>query len=287
MIAQDRQPYLKTRHDVDFQFFGSPTEVACDGEATTLLLPHGTSDDASRFGVADSTRITTRTKRFHSRGDVRFAVDGQLRMRPGYVGVRAARNPAPIQGGWSSRPARMLLMCAPAGFEKFVLELCAPVDAVPAPPNMTKLMAAAARLDVDILGPLPDDPMGNDIGSGATVVLERSRRPDPQSTRRSGQRGKCGSRDGSLRAERHLSPSRSARTGKHGSDPCVVHRRIRELPRSNVSRFSPVAWTSAVMSSSSTATGAQPSRRRVVQLRCPGAAPISRPTPDSRTAACG
>jgi hypothetical protein len=48
-------------------------------------------------------------------------------------------------------------MCAPAGFEKFVLELCAPVDAVPAPPDMSKLIAAAATFNVDILGPLPAD----------------------------------------------------------------------------------------------------------------------------------
>jgi Cupin domain len=56
-----------------------------------------------------------------------------------------------------SEPARMLLMCAPAGLEKFVLELCAPVDAVPAPPDMAKLMEAASRFKVDILGPLPEE----------------------------------------------------------------------------------------------------------------------------------
>src|SRR5262245_45182683 len=52
--------------------------------------------------------------------------------------------------------ARMLLMCAPAGFEKFVLELCSPLDAEPGPPEMAKLMAAAAKFSIDIHGPLPE-----------------------------------------------------------------------------------------------------------------------------------
>jgi hypothetical protein len=55
-------------------------------------------------------------------------------------------------------PARMLLLCAPAGFERFVRELSAPVDAVPAPPDMAVLVATAAKYHVDILGPLPEQP---------------------------------------------------------------------------------------------------------------------------------
>ena len=57
-----------------------------------------------------------------------------------------------------TEPARMLLMCAPAGFEKFVVELSAPLDAAPAPPDMARLADAAARFNIDLLGPLPDDP---------------------------------------------------------------------------------------------------------------------------------
>jgi hypothetical protein len=52
----------------------------------------------------------------------------------------------------------MLLLCAPAGFERFVRELSTPVDAVPAPPDMTVLVATAAKYHVDILGPLPEQP---------------------------------------------------------------------------------------------------------------------------------
>ena len=54
--------------------------------------------------------------------------------------------------------ARMLLQCAPAGFERFVRELSLPVDAVPAPPDMALLVAAAAKYGIDILGPLPETP---------------------------------------------------------------------------------------------------------------------------------
>ena len=54
-----------------------------------------------------------------------------------------------------SHPARMLLLCAPAGFERFVLELSVPFNDF-TPPDMAKLMAVAAKYKIDILGPLPE-----------------------------------------------------------------------------------------------------------------------------------
>jgi hypothetical protein len=54
-------------------------------------------------------------------------------------------------------PARMLLLVAPGGFEQFVAELSSPA---PAAPDMAKLTAAAAKYQVDILGPLPESPQG-------------------------------------------------------------------------------------------------------------------------------
>ncbi len=53
----------------------------------------------------------------------------------------------------------MLLLCAPGGFEQFVLELSEPEPAPgvpPAPPDMAKLMTVAAKYGIDILGPLPE-----------------------------------------------------------------------------------------------------------------------------------
>jgi hypothetical protein len=55
-------------------------------------------------------------------------------------------------------PARMLLLCAPAGFERFVLELSQDFNSPPAPPDLAKLMAVAAKYKIDLLGPLPEEP---------------------------------------------------------------------------------------------------------------------------------
>jgi quercetin dioxygenase-like cupin family protein len=58
-------------------------------------------------------------------------------------------------------PARILLLTTPAGgFENFVLEmsdLAADINLPPAgPPDMEKLMALAAKHNIEILGPLPE-----------------------------------------------------------------------------------------------------------------------------------
>lgn len=58
-------------------------------------------------------------------------------------------------------PARMLILCAPAGFEQFIRELSerTPDLTIPPPaPDMGKLMAVAAKYKIDILGPLPACP---------------------------------------------------------------------------------------------------------------------------------
>jgi hypothetical protein len=52
-------------------------------------------------------------------------------------------------------PARMLIMCTPAGFERFVLEQTTPIAEPPSPPDMGKLMMLAAKYGIDIHGPLP------------------------------------------------------------------------------------------------------------------------------------
>ena len=55
-------------------------------------------------------------------------------------------------------PARMLLLDTPAGFEGFPVEVGDPAKELtpPAePPDMERLMAIAAKYDIEILGPLP------------------------------------------------------------------------------------------------------------------------------------
>jgi hypothetical protein len=54
--------------------------------------------------------------------------------------------------------ARMLLMCLPAGFEQFVLELAEPADAPPTPPDFARVAATAARYGIEVHGPLPAMP---------------------------------------------------------------------------------------------------------------------------------
>ncbi len=59
-----------------------------------------------------------------------------------------------------SEPARMLLETTPAGFEQFVLALAEPAPASgfapAAPPDMERLMAEAAKANIEILGLLPE-----------------------------------------------------------------------------------------------------------------------------------
>ena len=159
MIAQDHRPYLKTRQDVDFQFFGSPTALHATGETTdgrfclleAVTMPVG-------LASPDHTHHNEDEAFYVLEGEVRFVCDGTwLHAGPGtfVYGPREIPHGFKVVG---SQPARMLLMCAPAGFEKFVLELCAPLDAMPAPPDMAKLVAAAEIYNIDILGPLPEEP---------------------------------------------------------------------------------------------------------------------------------
>jgi uncharacterized protein (TIGR02246 family) len=159
VIAQDRQPYLKTRYELDFQFFGSPTVMHATGEATDgrfclmeqVALPAGLASPYHTHHNEDEAFYVLD-------GHIRFVCDGKWLNAEAGTWVYGPRD---IPHGFKvvgSRPARMLLMCAPAGFEKFVLELCSPLDAVPGLPDMKTLMAAAARFNVEILGPLPEEP---------------------------------------------------------------------------------------------------------------------------------
>jgi ketosteroid isomerase-like protein len=86
-------------------------------------------------------------------GDMAFVSDGTWTIAGPGTYVFGPRN---IPHGFKvlgDAPARMLLLCAPGGFDQFVVEMSEPT---PAPPDMAKLMAVAAKYRVDILGPLPE-----------------------------------------------------------------------------------------------------------------------------------
>ena len=92
-----------------------------------------------------------------SEGEMAFVCDGKwIKGGPGaYVfGPREIPHGFKVIG---TTPARMLLMCAPAGFERFVLEMGEDLTSPAAPPDMAKLVALAAKYKIDVLGPLPEE----------------------------------------------------------------------------------------------------------------------------------
>ena len=177
MIAQGLQPYLKSRQDIDFQFLGLPTVLHATTETT-----------GGRFGLMEHATIppgfASPYHTHHDEDEAFYVLEGQMRFVCGGKWMSAGAGtwvygPREIPHGFKvvgSRPARMLLMCAPAGFEKFALQLSAPAGAPPAPPDMAKLMAAAAQFNVDILGPLPEDTDATDRAADALQqAVDRTR----------------------------------------------------------------------------------------------------------------
>ena len=173
MITQDRQPYLNTRQDGPFQFFGAPTVMRSTGDTTDgqfCLLEHL----AMPPGLASPYHV------HHNEDEAFYVLEGTIAFLcretwhvagPG-TWVYGPRN---IPHGFrvmGSSPARMLLLCAPAGMERFVRELSVPVDAVPSPPDMALVVAAAAKYGIDILGPLPEMPEATQAAGQAMTLTQ-------------------------------------------------------------------------------------------------------------------
>ena len=151
------EPYINTRGDAAFRFLGLPTLMRSTGETTNGafgLLEHWMMPPG--FATPYHVHHQEDEAFYVLEGEVAFVCAGKwLTAGPGaYVfGPREIPHGFKVVG---SEPARMLLLCAPAGFEHFVLELATEMDAPPTPPDMAKLMATAAKYKIDILGPLPD-----------------------------------------------------------------------------------------------------------------------------------
>jgi quercetin dioxygenase-like cupin family protein len=156
MTTPTQLPYLNTREDSAIRFLGLPTLMRSTGETTGGafgLMEHWEMPP----GFASPYHLHHREDEafYVLEGDVAFVCDGKWSTAgPGtYVyGPREIPHGFKVVG---TAPARMLLLCAPAGFERFVLELSAPYNDL-TPPDMAKLMATAARYQIDILGPLPE-----------------------------------------------------------------------------------------------------------------------------------
>lgn len=153
------EPYLNSREDEAFRFLGLPTLMRATGETTNGafgLMEHW--EMPVGFASPYHTHHNEDEAFYVVEGELAFVCDGKwLKAGPGafVFGPREVAHGFKVIG---NRAVRMLLMCTPAGFERFVLELGMPAAAAPGPPDMQKLMETAAKYHIDIHGPLPEMP---------------------------------------------------------------------------------------------------------------------------------
>lgn len=142
-------------------FFGSLTWIKATGEQTGGA--HCLIEQVIPPGAGSPWHL-------HRREDETFyVIDGEVLFIIGDEEQRITAGPGSLVFGpretphgfraEGSAPARMLMVAAPAGFERFLLALSEPAPAAGFLPDgaldMEKIMAEAAKADIDILGPLP------------------------------------------------------------------------------------------------------------------------------------
>ena len=152
-------PYANTRQDPAFRFLGIPTVMRATAETTN-----------GAFGLVEHWEMPVgfaSPYHTHHREDESFYVlEGEIAFVCGGTWIKAGPGafvygPRQIPHGFKvigHAPARMLLLCTPGGFERFVLDQTTPIAEQPSPPDMGKLMTLAAKYEIDIHGPLPDQP---------------------------------------------------------------------------------------------------------------------------------
>jgi quercetin dioxygenase-like cupin family protein len=153
MITEGLQPVVNTTDEPPVYFLGLPTIVRATRQTTNggfgliehLMLPPGFASPYHTHRLEDEAFYLLE-------GEMAFVCDGRWTVAGPGTYVFGPRN---IPHGFKvvgNAPARMLLLCSPGGFEQFLVELSEPT---PTPPDMAKLVAAAAKYQVDIHGPLP------------------------------------------------------------------------------------------------------------------------------------
>ena len=166
MTTHALQPHVNTTQEPPIYFLGLPTILRATGRTTN-----------GAFGLVEQSMPPGFASPYHTHhledeafyvleGEMAFVCDGQWTIAgPGtYVfGPREIPHGFKVLG---DAAARMLLLCTPGGFSEFVVEMSEPI---PAPPDMAKLMALAAKYKVDILGPLPEQ-----ADAPATTTTARS-----------------------------------------------------------------------------------------------------------------
>lgn len=151
------QPQINAPEDAVIRFLGLPTSVRAMRETTN-----------GAFGLIESWSMppgfASPYHVHHTEDEAFYVVEGEFAIICGGKWMKAgpgtyAFGPREVPHGFKvigSKPARLLLLCSPGGFERFVMELSDPIDAPPTPPDMTKLVQVAAKFKIDILGPLPE-----------------------------------------------------------------------------------------------------------------------------------
>jgi quercetin dioxygenase-like cupin family protein len=156
MLTDGRRPSVNTAAEPPIYFLGLPTLVRATAQTTSgafglieqLMMPPG-------FASPYHTHHREDEAFYVLEGDMAFVFDGAwTKAGPGtYIfGPRNIPHGFKVVG---DVPARILLLCTPGGFEQFVVELSEPA---PAPPDMAKLVAMAAKYGIDVHGPLPNQP---------------------------------------------------------------------------------------------------------------------------------
>src|SRR5437899_27637 len=159
MTATQQQPYVNTREAAAFRFLGIPSLIRSTAEATNGafgLLEHWEMPPG--FASPYHTHHREDESFYVLEGEIAFVCGGNwLKAGPGAF----VYGPREIAHGFiviGSAPARMLLMCTPGGFERFVLEQTTPIADPPSPPDIAKLMMLAEKYSIDVHGPLPEAP---------------------------------------------------------------------------------------------------------------------------------
>lgn len=155
-MSAQQTPYSNTRDNEAIRFLGLPTLMRSTGESTNGsfgLLEHWEMPPG--FATPYHVHQQEDEAFYVLEGEIDFICDGKwLKAGPGtYVyGPREIPHGFKVAG---SAPASLLVLWTPAGFENFILELSVPFGDL-TPPDMAKLMAAAEKHKISILGPLPE-----------------------------------------------------------------------------------------------------------------------------------
>ena len=142
-----------------FRFLGVPSAMRATAETTNGafgLMEHWAMP--AGFASPYHTHHREDESFYVLEGEVAFVAAGKWRKAgPGafVYGPREIPHGFKVVG---EAPVRMLILCTPGGFERFVLEQTTPIDEPPSPPDMGKLMLLAAKYGIDIHGPLPEEP---------------------------------------------------------------------------------------------------------------------------------